>query len=67
MQVNTRIENIKTMANKRIRLYGCPGCGSELTAKEKNDSNKEGFPCRFCISKEPLAYLGTFYKKDLYD
>lgn len=58
------------MANKRIRLYGCPGCGSELTARERREAkadNTEGYTCRFCESKEPLAYLGTFDKKGLYE
>lgn len=47
---------------RKMKIYGCGGCGSEMTNKERltaKKDNKQGFTCRFCCSKEPLEYLGV--------
>ena len=57
--------------SKKIKLYGCPECGSEFTKKQKDaitkrsKKYKEAFTCQFCTNTEPLEDLGDFDEKDL--
>lgn len=53
---------------RRMRLYGCPSCGSELSLREVHESKKETkgkYPCRFCTSRE-VEYLGLIDRAECY-
>lgn len=54
---------------KRIKIVGCPACGSEFTEAEKEEALKENvfnddgeqYTCPLCESVEPLEDLGEEY------
>jgi len=59
------------MEKKTIKLYGCPDCGSEMTAEEIISTKGK---CLFCCRgwetekgkpREYLEYLGKFSPEEL--
>ena len=50
------------MTTKQVKLWGCPGCGSEFTNTEKQRSiNESGgkYECWYCTYERPLEDLGN--------
>jgi hypothetical protein len=54
---------MKLTKQKLIKVWGCPGCGSEL---KKHEIEKGKQPCRFCCYEGKLEYLGEFHPAELY-